>query len=172
MPLFHSNAVFASGASRSARARDGLRDVLGGRFLSDIRRYGASDMNHVGRPLAYIVATTEKLDAHDNPLRIVFGNEAADRDIEAFGRRFGCTIWDGFGSTETAVIIIRPDDCPHASIGNGSPGARSTTPTRSRRRAAGRREADARGVRGQLLWKRDRTTNRVLAEPSVSGTDR
>jgi fatty-acyl-CoA synthase len=92
------------------------------RFLDDIRRYGATYMNYVGKPLAYILATTEKPDDHDNPLRIAFGNEAADRDIEAFGRRFGCTVWDGFGSTETAVIITRPDGCPDGSIGQGFPG--------------------------------------------------
>lgn len=79
-------------------------------------------MNYVGKPLAYILATPEKPDDHDNPLRIAFGNEAADRDIAAFSRRFGCTVWDGFGSTETAVIITRPDDCPPGSIGKGFPG--------------------------------------------------
>ena len=79
-------------------------------------------MNYVGKPLAYILATPERPDDHDNPLRIAFGNEAADRDIDAFGRRFGCTVWDGFGSTETAVIITRPDDCPPGSVGKGLPG--------------------------------------------------
>ncbi len=42
----------------------------------------------------------EQHDDHDNPLRVAFGNEATDRDIAEFGRRFGCTVWDGFGSTE------------------------------------------------------------------------
>ena len=59
------------------------------RFLADIRRYGATYMNYVGKPLAYILATPERPDDHDNPLRVAFGNEATDRDIEEFGRRFG-----------------------------------------------------------------------------------
>lgn len=84
-------------------------------------------MNYVGKPLAYILATPEKPDDHDNPLRIAFGNEAADRDIAAFSRRFGCTVWDGFGSTETAVIITRPDDCRPDRSARGSPASRSTT---------------------------------------------
>jgi fatty-acyl-CoA synthase len=92
------------------------------RFLSDVRRHGATYMNYVGKPLAYILATSEQPDDHDNTLRIAFGNEAADRDIEEFGRRFGCEVWDGFGSTETAVIITRPDGCPPGSIGQGFPG--------------------------------------------------
>jgi fatty-acyl-CoA synthase len=92
------------------------------RFLPDVRRYGVTYMNYVGKPLAYILATAARPDDHDNSLRIAFGNEAADRDIDEFGRRFGCEVWDGFGSTETAVIITRPDDCPPGSIGRGFPG--------------------------------------------------
>ncbi|MGE2717671.1 fatty-acid--CoA ligase FadD1 [Mycolicibacterium litorale] len=123
MPLFHSNAVYAGwSVAVGAGAAMAPATFSASRFLSDIRHYGATYMNYVGKPLAYILATTEKPDDHDNPLRIAFGNEAADRDIEAFGRRFGCTVWDGFGSTETAVIITRPDDCPHGSIGKGFPG--------------------------------------------------
>jgi len=74
-------------------------------------------MNYVGKPLAYVLATPEQPDDADNPLRTAFGNEASDRDIAEFGRRFGCTVWDGFGSTETAVIITRTEDTPLGSIG-------------------------------------------------------
>lgn len=123
MPLFHSNAVYAGwSVAVGAGATMAPATFSASRFLDDIRGYGATYMNYVGKPLAYILATTERPDDHDNPLRIAFGNEAADRDIEAFGRRFGCTVWDGFGSTETAVIITRPDDCPVGSIGQGFPG--------------------------------------------------
>jgi fatty-acyl-CoA synthase len=123
MPLFHSNAVYA-GWSVAVRAGAAMAPATfsASRFLDDVRRYGVTYMNYVGKPLAYLLATPEGPDDHDNPLRIAFGNEAADRDIEAFGRRFGCTVWDGFGSTETAVIITRPDDCPPGSIGKGFPG--------------------------------------------------
>ena len=69
-------------------------------LLSDLRRYGATFMNYVGKPLAYVLATPERPDDHENPLRVAFGNEASDRDIAEFGRRFDCTVWDGFGSTE------------------------------------------------------------------------
>lgn len=47
-------------------------------------------MNYVGKPLAYVLATQEQDDDHDNPLRVAFGNEAAERDIADFSRRFGC----------------------------------------------------------------------------------
>lgn len=123
MPLFHSNAVYAGwSVAVGAGAAMAPAAFSASAFLPDIRRYGATYMNYVGKPLAYILATPEAPDDADNPLRVAFGNEAADRDIEAFGRRFGCTVWDGFGSTETAVIITRPENCPPGSIGQGFPG--------------------------------------------------
>jgi fatty-acyl-CoA synthase len=123
MPLFHSNAVYAGwSVAVGAGAAMAPAAFSASSFLPDIRRYGATYMNYVGKPLAYILATAESSDDADNPLRVAFGNEAADRDIEAFGNRFGCTVWDGFGSTETAVIITRPENCPAGSIGQGFPG--------------------------------------------------
>ena len=123
MPLFHSNAVYAGwSVALGAGAAMVPAAFSASRFLPDVRRYGATYMNYVGKPLAYILATPELADDVENTLRIAFGNEAADRDIEEFGRRFGCSVWDGFGSTETAVIITRPDDCPPGSIGRGFPG--------------------------------------------------
>lgn len=123
MPLFHSNGVYAgwavavaSGAAMAPAA------FSASRFLSDIRRYGVTYMNYVGKPLAYILATAEQPDDHDNPLKVAFGNEAADRDIDEFSRRFGCSVWDGFGSTELAIIITRSEGCPAGSVGKGFPG--------------------------------------------------
>ena len=79
-------------------------------------------MNYVGKPLAYILATPERDDDADNPLRVAFGNEANDKDIAAFGRRFAVQVEDGFGSTENAVIIIREEGTPKGSIGKGIEG--------------------------------------------------
>ena len=133
MPLFHSNAVYAGwSVALGAGAAMAPAAFSASAFLPDIRRYGATYMNYVGKPLAYILATAEQPDDADNPLRIAFGNEAADRDIEAFGRRFGCTVWDGFGSTETAVIITRPENTPPGSIGQGFPGVAIYNPETGR----------------------------------------
>ncbi|HEX2893473.1 MAG TPA: fatty-acid--CoA ligase FadD1 [Marmoricola sp.] len=119
MPMFHSNALLAgiapawwSGATLALGRR-----FSASRFLDEVRQYGATYMNYVGKPLAYALATPERPDDGDNPLRVAFGNEASDRDIAEFGRRFGCTVWDGFGSTEAAVIITRPDHTPPGSVG-------------------------------------------------------
>ena len=123
MPLFHSNALLAGWAvALTAGAAMAPAAFTASRLLADVRRYGATYLNYVGKPLAYVLATPERPDDSDNPLRVAFGNEAADRDIAEFGRRFGCTVWDGFGSTEGAVIITREDGCPPGSVGRGFPG--------------------------------------------------
>lgn len=123
MPLFHSNALLAGWAvAVTAGAAMAPATFSASSLLTDLRRYGVTYLNYVGRPLAYVLATAERPDDHDNPLRVAFGNEAAERDIAEFGRRFGCTVWDGFGSTEGAVIITRDGDCPSGSVGRGFPG--------------------------------------------------
>ena len=123
MPLFHSNALVAGwGVAIATGAAMAPAKFSASGFLDDIRRYGATYMNYVGKPLAYILATPEQPDDADNPLRVAFGNEASDRDIDEFGRRFDCTVWDGFGSTENAVIITREPGTPKGSIGKGFPG--------------------------------------------------
>ena len=53
---------------------------------------------------------------------MAFGNEAGDRNIDDFARRFGCKVVDGFGSTELAIIITREDGTPPGSIGIGAEG--------------------------------------------------
>jgi fatty-acyl-CoA synthase len=123
MPLFHSNALVAGwGVAVATGAAMAPAKFSASRFLDDIRRYGATYMNYVGKPLAYILATPERGDDADNPLRVAFGNEASDRDIEEFQRRFDCIVWDGFGSTENAVIITREPGTPKGSLGQGFPG--------------------------------------------------
>jgi fatty-acyl-CoA synthase len=91
-------------------------------FLADVRRYGATYANYVGKPLAYVLATPEQSDDADNPLRLVFGNEAGERDTREFARRFGCVVVDGFGSTENAVIVSRVEGTPPGSLGQPFPG--------------------------------------------------
>jgi len=124
MPLFHSNAIAAGfGPAAAAGATLALARRFSARgFLDDVRRYGATYLNYVGKPLAYVLATEERPDDADNPLRVAFGNEASDRDIAEFGRRFGCVVADGFGSTENAVVVSRVPGTPAGSIGQPAEG--------------------------------------------------
>lgn len=130
MPLFHTNALLAgwapalmTGASFALARR-----FSASTFLSDVRRYGATYANYVGKPLTYVLATPELPDDAENPLRLVFGNEAGDRETAEFGRRFGCRVIDGFGSSENAVVISRVEGTPPGSLGEPLPGVRVLDP--------------------------------------------
>jgi fatty-acyl-CoA synthase len=119
MPLFHSNAVLVGWAVAAAcQGSMALRRKFSAsNFLVDVRRYGATYANYVGKPLSYVLATPERPDDADNPLRAVYGNEGVPGDVERFGRRFGCVVQDGFGSTEGGVAIARTPDTPAGSLG-------------------------------------------------------
>ena len=135
-------------------------------------------MNYVGKPLAYVLATPEQPDDADNPLRVAFGNEASDRDIDEFARRFDCTVMDGFGSTELAVIITREaGHARRARSARASTGSRSTTPRRSpsaRSRSSTTRRARSTPTRRSASWSTPRApaTSRATTTtpaPTTSG---
>ncbi|KAA0116945.1 long-chain-fatty-acid--CoA ligase FadD17 [Mycolicibacterium sp. P9-22] len=119
MPLFHSNAIMAGwSVAAAAGASVALRRKFSAsQFIPDVRRYGATYANYVGKPLSYILATPERPDDADNPLKFLYGNEGAPRDLPRFAARFGVRVVDGFGSTEGGVAIARTPDTPDSSLG-------------------------------------------------------
>ncbi|HET9876134.1 MAG TPA: AMP-binding protein, partial [Mycobacterium sp.] len=119
MPLFHSNAVMAGWAPAvAAGASIALRRKFSAsQFIPDVRRFGATYANYVGKPLSYILATPAQPDDADNPLRVLYGNEGAPRDLDRFARRFGVSVVDGFGSTEGGVNFGTTPDTPEGSLG-------------------------------------------------------
>ncbi|MCV7303172.1 AMP-binding protein [Mycobacterium barrassiae] len=124
MPLFHSNAVLVGWsvafASRSSLAL--RRKFSASQFLPDVRKFGATYANYVGKPLSYVLATPEQPDDADNPLRAVYGNEGAPADVERFAKRFNTLVMDGFGSTEGGIAIGRTPDTPPGALGPLPPG--------------------------------------------------
>jgi fatty-acyl-CoA synthase len=123
MPLFHSNALMAGWApSLAAGATVALpskgRFSASG-FLPDVRRYGVTYFNYVGKPLSYILATPERPDDSDTTLQRVFGNEAAASDVGRFSERFGVPVTDGYGSTEGGAAMSRTPETPYGSLGVG-----------------------------------------------------
>ncbi|MDQ1397315.1 MAG: steroid-22-oyl-CoA synthetase [Acidimicrobiaceae bacterium] len=134
MPLFHSNALMAGWAPALA-AGAGIalrRRFSASAFLDDVRRFGATYANYVGKPLSYVLATPEQPDDADNPLTRVFGNEATDLDAARFGSRFGCRVVDGYGSTEGAVSVSRTADTPPGALGRGLDGTAVLDPVTGR----------------------------------------
>ncbi|WP_418063098.1 AMP-binding protein [Pimelobacter simplex] len=129
MPMFHSNAVMAGWApALTTGATFAVAGFSARGFLPDVRDFGATYANYVGKPLTYVLATPERADDVDNPLRLVFGNEANEADIAAFGRRFGCAVVDSYSSTENAVIVQRRPDMPAGALGMPLPGVAVLSP--------------------------------------------
>lgn len=127
MPLFHSNAAVAG---YTAPLAAGATTVLRRRFsasgfLPDVRKYGVTFFNYVGKPLTYVLATPAQPDDAQTSLRIGFGNEAAPLDIDRFAARFGCYVVDGYGSTEGGINMAKTDDTPPGSLGVPVPGFRA-----------------------------------------------
>jgi len=124
MPLFHSNGhmagvapIMSVGGSWAMR-----RKFSASGFLPDVRRYGVTYFNYVGKPLTYILATEPAADDRDNTLRQAFGNEGAEHDLASFAERFDCEVVDSYGSTEGGIAISRTPDTPAGALGVAPPG--------------------------------------------------
>lgn len=119
MPMFHSNALMAGWVPCLTAGGVGAyrRRFSASGFLPDVRRFGVTYFNYVGKPLTYILATPEQPDDADNTLRIVFGNEGAVHDLERFSHRFGVPVEDSYGSTEGGVAVSRTADTPPNALG-------------------------------------------------------
>jgi fatty-acyl-CoA synthase len=120
LPFFHSSALFTGWASAitagipfTSRTRFSASNTL-----PDLRRFGVTMLAYTGKVLNYILATPERPDDADNPLRMAFGNEASSRDIREFSRRFGCNVRDSYGSTEGIIIIRRDSSMPEGALGS------------------------------------------------------
>jgi fatty-acyl-CoA synthase len=111
--------ALATGATIALR-----RNFSASGFSTDVRRFGATYFNYVGRALAYILSTEERYDDRDNRLRLGFGTEASVRDVARFERRFGCSIRENYGSSEGVIAIRRRPETPPDAMGlppQGSP---------------------------------------------------
>jgi len=148
MPMFHSNALFTAwGPTVAAGATLALRRRFSASaFLPDVRKFGATYFNYVGKPLAYILATPARPDDADNPLQRGFGNEGNEADVRRFAERFGCPLTDGYGQTETGASISRVPGTPVGSLGKGTDAVKVLDPETGEECPPARFDAD-----GKLL---------------------
>ena len=122
MPLFHGNALsasvlpaFAGGATLVLRRR-----FSASAFLDDVREHGATFFNTVGRAIAYIVATPPTEHDRDHRLKFVLGPETSTADKAEFTRRFGVPVFEGYGSSENAIVIRPVPDAGPGALGRAS----------------------------------------------------
>ena len=130
MPMFHSNGLFtAYGPTIYCGGTAVLRRKFSAsNAIPDIKKYGCTYFNYVGKPLSYILAQPERSDDAENPLEIVFGNEGADIDIWRFSQRFKVPVVDGYGSTETGASVSRTLDMPKGALGEAPDGTKILDP--------------------------------------------
>jgi fatty-acyl-CoA synthase len=107
MPMFHTNALngslfpaLSAGASVVLKRR-----FSASAFLGDVRRYGCTSFNYVGRALSYILVQPPTDMDEDNSLVFCVGAEASPSDRREFRRRFGCYVVEGYTSSEGGVSI-------------------------------------------------------------------
>ncbi len=124
MPVFHGNALMsmvfpalASGASLVLK-----RKFSASGFLPDIRRYHCTFTSTIGRALAYILATPETDHDRDNDLKFMLSPEASVADMKAFKRRFGPSVFGGYGSSENAIVMMPSSGQPPEALGVPAPG--------------------------------------------------
>jgi fatty-acyl-CoA synthase len=119
MPLFHGNALsaavfpaFAGGATLALRRRFSASG-----FLDDIRENQATFFNTVGRAISHIVATPPTDHDRDHRLRFVLGPETSAPDKAEFTRRFGVPLFEGYGSSENAIVLKPVPDARPGALG-------------------------------------------------------
>jgi fatty-acyl-CoA synthase len=119
MPMFHSNALYAgwSPAVYAGAAIALRRRFSASGFIDDVRRYGVTYFNYVGKPLSYILATPPRADDSENTLVKVLGNEGTERDVARFSERFGVPVIDSYGSTEGGIMVRRSPGQPEGALG-------------------------------------------------------
>lgn len=120
MPHFHSNSTFLSfipalifGGGFAFR-----RKFSASGFLPDIKKFGVTTFNYVGKPMAYVLAATEGITDHDNKLRIALGNGASAVEQKIFMERFGLDwVMEVFGSTEGGATVVKLPGDMEGSVG-------------------------------------------------------
>ncbi len=164
MPLFHGNALNAAVLpGLAAGCTIVLRDRFSASgFLADVRRYGCTFFNTVGRAIAHINATAPTEHDRDHSLKWVLGPETSEPDKAAFTARFGVPVFEGYGSSENAIILQRPLDAKPGALGVAPPGA-DVTVVDERGRECERAELDA----GGRLLNADRAIGELVGRDAV-----
>jgi crotonobetaine/carnitine-CoA ligase len=121
LPLFHVNAQQLSvmGALVSGRPLVLARRFSASGFFDELRAEGCTVFNYIGAMIATLWKQPERPDDADNPARLGLG-AAAPADVwPSFERRFGVTLLEGYGLTETGTVatVNRRHDVRVGSIG-------------------------------------------------------
>jgi acyl-CoA synthetase (AMP-forming)/AMP-acid ligase II/acyl-CoA reductase-like NAD-dependent aldehyde dehydrogenase len=96
------------------------------RFWRDVSRYRVTVFRHLGEMLAVLCAQSELRGEAASSLRVVYGGGATAQIADEFTRRFGVTVVEGYGLSETNTVLCNRlgdevpgtlgDPLPHVTI--------------------------------------------------------
>jgi carnitine-CoA ligase len=125
LPLFHGNALFLT----VMRALAGgftvalSRRFSASRFWDEIRRHHATTFNALGAMIPILLKQPPRPNDADNPVRLVFSAATPAWAWEEFEKRFGVTIWEGYGAVDGGGFsLFNPSTAPKGSMGKAPPG--------------------------------------------------
>jgi crotonobetaine/carnitine-CoA ligase len=127
LPLFHANALFLTSVRALALGRPMVlsRRFSASRLWDETRRYGVTLFNALGAMIPILMKQPERPDDARNPVRVVFSAACPASVWEAFEKRFGVRIVEGYAAVDGAGFsIMNFGQSPKGSIG------RPTTPIR------------------------------------------
>lgn len=124
LPLFHTNALnsfyqaLLTGSTLIVEKRFSVSD-----FLPSLRRHRASATYLLGAMVPMLLSRPPSPEEREHGVRVALAPGVPAEHHEAFTRRFGIAIVDGYGSTETNFVIgDRPDEQRAGTMGRLRPG--------------------------------------------------
>lgn len=120
LPLFHANALFLTAIRALVLGRPMAlsRRFSASRFWDEIRRYGVTTFNALGAMIPILMKQPERADDAENPVRFVFSAACPASVWEAFEKRFGLHIVEGYAAVDGGgFAVINAGQSPKGSIG-------------------------------------------------------
>jgi carnitine-CoA ligase len=121
LPLFHANAqsLTAIGSLVAGRPMVVAPRFSAAGFFDDIRLHNATVFNYIGAMLTMLIKQPERPDDAGNSARLAIGGAAPAELWRRFERRFGLTILELYGLTESATFCLGnpPDDIRVGTVG-------------------------------------------------------
>jgi crotonobetaine/carnitine-CoA ligase len=119
-PLFHANALFLTVTpALHCEGQVALGERFSAsRFWDEIQHFGATTFNGLGAVMPILMKQPAKPDDAENPVRFVLSAGCPADMWEAFEKRFGLEIYEGYGAVDGGgVVLMNIGTAPVGSMG-------------------------------------------------------